>query len=631
MSSSQAVATELRTVPQGGIGTSEVISGGEVVRKTIRSCRNGFILVGAFSVVVNLLMLTTSVYLLQISDHVLVSRSLETLVMITIVALGALVALALFDMLRKWVLTRLGLRMETMLGGPLLAASIERSQGGVSPEVQGLRDLTTVRSFLSGPVVPLLFDLPMAPFYVVVVTLIHWHLGLITLLGGLLLAALALVNQRLTKRSLATASKHSLAALTRAQAQTRNADAVRAMGMMHECVRLWGGENAKALVQQQVASDRNTIVAAVSKFTRLVLQIAILGWGSYLVLLGDITAGMSIAASIIGARALQPIEGAIESWKTAVAARESYERVLRLLEGSSIYASRTLLPEPVGQVSAERLVFVPPGSREMIIKQISFEVPAGTSVALIGPTGAGKSTLAKMIVGAALPASGAVRLDGSDLRNWDPQQLGRSLGYLPQDVELFPGTIAENIGRMRADIRSEDVIAAAKFANVHDLIVNLKQGYETTIFENGAPLSGGQRQRVALARAFFGMPKLVVLDEPDANLDRDGEDALLATMINAKRAGMTVIVTTQRASLLRFVDRILLMRDGMIELYGPRDQVLPKLMNRSASSAPRPEPQPQQPARISEQQQQTPAVPQAKNAAARPALEEQGADQRTQS
>ena len=583
----------------GAIGSSAPSQGADMVRHAFRSCRWGFLLVAIFSIVVNMLSLSTSVYLMQISDHVFVSRSIETLVMLTIVAVGAILVLAMFDMLRKWVLTRLGVRLETILGGPLLAASIERSQAGSAAEIEGLRDLGQLRAFLSGPVVTTLFDLPLAPFYVAVCFVIHWQLGLITTIGAVLLAVFAVVNQRLTKPALTSASKHGLTALSRAQSHTRNADAVRAMGMLHDCVRLWGGENIKAIRLQLKASQRNAAISGASKFLRLLLQIGVLGWGAWLVLNGQITSGMSIASSIIGARALQPIEGAIESWKTALQALESYERVKKLLQASSVTQIKTRLPDPVGNISVEKLIYAPPNSRDMIIKQISFEIPAGTSVALIGPTGAGKSTLAKMIVGALQPVGGAVRLDGSDLRNWDPHQFGRAIGYLPQDVELFPGTIAENIGRMREDVTAEDVLAAAKFANVHELIVSLKQGYDTNILLGGAPLSGGQRQRVALARAFFGQPKLIVLDEPDANLDRDGEDALLRALMNAKRAGMTALVTTQRASLLRFVDRILLLKDGVIDAYGPRDQVMPKLANRLASSAHRPEQKPAAPAKQS--------------------------------
>ncbi|MEZ5775068.1 MAG: type I secretion system permease/ATPase [Hyphomicrobiaceae bacterium] len=546
--------------------------------RAVRTMRRGLILVGAFSVVVNVLMLTTSVYLMQISDRVLVSRSLDTLTMLTIGAVMALVVLAAFDLLRKRILSRLGVRLEAMLGGEILAKSMERTLGGQSPEVQGLRDLGQLRSFLSGPIVPQLFDLPVAPFYIALVWMVHPDLGMIMLAGAVVLAGFALANQRLTHKAHEEASKAGLQALSRAQSQTRNADSVRAMGMLDDCIRLWGVENVRSIKLQIEAGDRNGIISACSKFFRLVLQIAILGWGAYLTLKGDITSGMAISASIIGARALAPVEGAIESWKTVIQTKECYGRLKKLLGAEGVrLKERTWLPEPRGEIVVEKLVYLSPQTRDPIIKQIGFRIPAGQSVAIIGQTGAGKSTLVKMLAGALSPSAGCVRLDGYDIANWDPTQFGRSIGFLPQDVELFPGTIAENISRLRADVSSEDVVKAAEAAEVHELISRLKSGYETVVYERGAPLSGGQRQRVALARAFFGAPKLLVLDEPDAALDRDGEASLVKALANAKKAGATVIVTTQRTALLNIVDRIIVMKDGLIDLYGPRDAVLERL------------------------------------------------------
>jgi ATP-binding cassette subfamily C protein len=562
------------------LASASDVQGGDqlLVRRALRNCKRGLIVVGLFSIVVNVLMLTTSIYLMQISDRVLVSRSFDTLIMLTAIAIFALVALAGFDFLRKGILTRLGIRFETALGGPLLAASIDRAgSGGNIADVQGMRDLSQVRAFLSGNVVPVLFDVPMAPFYAAIVYMIHPHLGWITIGGMVVLGFFAWANQFVTHKPLDESSKHAMASLSRAQAQVRNADAVRAMGMLDQCIDLWGNEAARSLNAQARAHERNAVIAACSKFFRLFLQIAVLGWGAYLTLLGDVTSGMAIAASIIGARALAPVESAIESWKTLVQAQESYSRVKKILANAPAIYNRTELPAPKGEIVAEKLVYLTPATRDPIIKQIGFSIPAGTSVALIGPTGAGKSTLARLLVGALQPASGAVRLDGNELKNWDQRQLGRHVGYLPQDVELFPGTIAENIARMNPSAASPDVVRAAEFANVHELISRLKNGYETVILDRGAPLSGGQRQRVALARAFFGLPRLIVLDEPDANLDRDGEEALIRTLAGAKKAGMTVIVTTQRSALLKHVDRILMMRDGMIEAYGPSDQMLSRL------------------------------------------------------
>ena len=548
-----------------------------LIRKAITSLHAGLWLVAAFSIVVNVLMLTTSVYLMQISDRVMVSRSGETLVLLSIGAVFALVILSVFDFLRKVILTKLGMKLESQLGGPLLAASIERSIGGGGADAQGLRDLGTLRSFMNGGVMPTLFDVPTVPVYLLVVYLIHWQLGVITTAGVVILAFFARLNQVLTKKPLEQSSIAGSIALNRASAQVRNADAVRSMGMIGECVAVWGEHNAKSINSQLEAANANAVVSAFSKLSRLLLQIAILGWGSYLAMNGEITSGMSIACSIIGARALAPVEAAIESWKSVVHALEAYTRVSRLLAMSQLASPRTLLPEPKGEIVAEKLYYSVPTAREPIIKGINLGIFPGTSLALIGSTGAGKSTLGRLLIGALPVSGGSVRLDGSDLRNWDPQQLGRAIGYLPQDVELFPGTIAENIARFRTDATSESVVAAARFAGVHDLIIRLKDGYETIVMERGAPLSGGQRQRVALARAFFGNPKVVVLDEPDAALDGEGEQALVLALQNARAAGMTVIVTTQRRNILSAVERVLVMRDGLVDLFGPRDQVLARL------------------------------------------------------
>jgi ATP-binding cassette, subfamily C, bacterial len=452
-----------------------------LVRAALGNLRQGLYLVGAFSIIVNVLMLTTSVYLMQISDRVMVSRSNDTLILLTVGSIFALIILVVFDFLRKIILARLGVKIEASLGGPLLAASIEKSIGGTATDAQGLRDLSTLRGFMNGPVMPTLFDVPTVPFYMFVIFMIHWQLGLLTLAGAVTLAFFARLNQVLTKAPLEEASRAGAIALARASSQVRNADAVRSMGMIGECVAVWGGYNVKSLNVQMKAAESNAMISTLSKFSRLVLQIAILGWGSYLALNGEITSGMSIACSIIGARALAPVEAAIESWKSVVQAMESYNRVNRLMSASQLAAPRTILPEPKGEIVIDKLVYAVQTAREPIIKQISFGIFPGTSVAMIGSTGAGKSTLGRLIIGALPVTSGTIRLDGSDLRNWDPTQLGRAVGYLPQDVELFPGTIAENIARLRTDATSDDVLAAAKFAGVHDLIVRLKDGYETVI------------------------------------------------------------------------------------------------------------------------------------------------------
>jgi len=504
--------------------------------------------------------------------------------MLTIGAVGALIALALFDVVRRLILTRIGMKLEAKLGGPLLVAGVQLGIQKGQSDVQPLRDLASVRSFLSGPVVPQFFDLLTMPLYTAIVFLIHPQLGYIVIAGILLLFIFALINQTATSRVLGQGYQHSTTALAHAEAQVRNADSVRSMGMLVDCLNMWGDSNREAVTAFRTANDRNTLISSLSKLVRFLLQIAVLGWGAYLSLEGQLTAGIAIAASIIASRALAPIEGTIEGWRGFVSTRQAYIRIKHVLAKISDFGERTLLPPPKGDISIDKLIYHPAESRELIVKGVSFEIPAGTSVAMIGATGAGKSTLARLLAGAIQPVSGGIKLDGADLRTWDPLQLGDYVGFLPQGVQLFPGTVAQNIARMRVGATSQQVVEAATFAGAHELILNLPNGYETEIHVDGTPLSGGQRQRVGLARAFFGSPRVVVLDEPDANLDRAGEKALLDTLLRTKEAGITVVMVTQRSAMLRYVDRILAVTDGMIEAYSPREAFVKKANSRRSQA-----------------------------------------------
>ena len=390
----------------------------------------------------------------------------------------------------------------------------------------------------------------------------------------------------MTAETLGRLGGHSMSALSQAMSHVRNAEVIQAMGMLGDCLRLWGKENADALKAQADANNRNALLTGLSKFLRLSLQISILGWGAYLALQTEVTAGMMIAASIIAGRALAPVEGAIEGWKSAVQARQAYARVRGTLAAAGQEVPRIELPQPEGRLDVEQLSYMVPGQSRPILNQISFSLEPGDSVAVIGATGAGKSTLARLIVGALSPTTGCVRLDGTDVRNWDREQFGANIGYLPQDIELFPGSVAQNIARMKPEPASSDIVAAAELGCVHELISRMPGGYETQIGADGAPLSGGQRQRVGLARAFFGGPRLVVLDEPNANLDGDGEEALSRSLGNAKAAGITVFAITQRSALLRSVDKILLLQNGQVEGFGPRDEILGQLV-RSQKAQPK--------------------------------------------
>lgn len=558
----------------------------------MRSCRRSLFVVGLFSLAVNALMLTVPLYMIQVFDRVLSSGSVDTLIMLSIVALGAIVMFGTFDALRNMILARTGVRLEAALGGPLLAASIVARTRGDRSETQGLRDLGMLRGFLSGPVVVTLFDIPLMPFYVLVVFLIHPTLGGIMTFGAIALFIIAVLNQMVSRKPLEVQNRYSMAALAKAQAHVRNAEVIQAMGMFPETVSAWGKENAPSIRAMISASNRTVFMASFSKVFRLFLQIGLLGFGAWLVLQQEITAGMIFAATLVGARALAPVESAITGWQGFIQARAAYKRIRTTLQTAGDFSPRTELPDPNGAVGVEQLAYVPGPGIKPVLKGISFKINAGDSVGIVGPTGAGKSTLARLLVGALPVSSGAVRLDGSDVSNWDRDQFGRHVGYLPQDVELFPGTIAENIARLNPDASSDDVVAAATLANVHDLIVRLPDGYDTEVDPSGFALSGGQRQRIALARAFYGTPCLVVLDEPNANLDQEGEQALMLTLEAAKQLNITVVIIAHRPAVIENVDRVMVLRDGMIEMYGPRADVLAKITPARATPAAQPGPKP---------------------------------------
>ena len=545
--------------------------------------RRNFVLVGSFSVVVNLLMLTVPIYLFQLSDRVLTSRSIDTLLMLTLLAVVFLGALSLVDIFRRQMLGALATRMETLLGGPLLAAAISAPHAADGEAIRTMRSLHQVRNFISSPVMLLLFDAPLAPLYFAAVFLISVELGVVALVAGAILVTIALLNQKATSDTLAQAGVHATRADARVEALSRNAQVINAMGMLHESILHWGREHARALSSQNGALDANFWISGTSKFFRLLTQIAVLGWGAFLALQGEITGGMMIAASIIASRALQPLEGMIEGWRGVVQTRAAYARVISAIEAFQNEKVRLRLPRPEGRLVADRLLYIPPGRKEPVLNGVSFALEAGESLAIVGPSGSGKSTLARMLVGCLLPTAGNVRLDGTELRNWDRRLFGTYTGYLPQEVELFPGTIRENVCRMRSDLSDEKVHEAALIAGVHDMISRLPDGYETVLEGSGAPLSGGQKQRIGLARALFGDPAMIVLDEPNSNLDAEGEKALAETLARAKQRRVTVVVITQRPMLLNSVDRVLVLRAGRVEGLGPPSEVLYRVVGKPAA------------------------------------------------
>jgi ATP-binding cassette subfamily C protein len=490
------------------------------------------------------------------------------------------------DMLRRIILMRVAVDTEVRLGGPVLSAAAKAAQGGSSREFQTLADLQHLRSFITGPVLLTMFDAPVSPVYFAVVFLIHPHLGLIVLASGIALVVIALINQKVTAVPFTRASGYGTRANLQAEAMARNAQVINAMGMIPEGVQIWGQETVESLKAQVAGQDLNILMTGISKFLRLCTQIAILGWGAWLALDGQVTGGTIIAASIVASRALAPLEGTIEGWRSFVQARSAYGRIRTLLQNSPLNLDRLRLPRPQGHLHVDRVLYVPPPNKKVILNGISFELAPGESLAIVGDSGTGKTMLARMLVGSIIPTAGNVRLDMMDLRNWDSRQFGESVGYLPQDVQLFPGSIKANIARMRDDARDNDIFDAAETADVHEMISGMAQGYETVVGMDGSPLSGGQRQRIGLARAFYGNPKLIVLDEPNSNLDSNGERALAKALIRAKQKRMTVVTVTQRAALLRSVDKIMILKNGAVQAFGSREEIIELLMGSTPGAAP---------------------------------------------
>ncbi|WP_108854665.1 type I secretion system permease/ATPase [Defluviimonas aquaemixtae] len=558
---------------------------GASLKNGISAVRRNLGFVFVLTCATNLLILSIPIYLFQISDRVLTSRSVDTLIMLTVVIVGAVVLQAILDAVRRFMLMRTAVEVAAQLGAPILSAAAHASLNGNGKEYQTLGDLQQLRGFLvSGTLISFL-DIPFAPLFMLAIYLVHPELGMIVMSTALALFVIAIINQRITSGHFAKATVAQSKANLHLDSMSRNSQVINAMSMIPEAVRIWGRDTASSLTSQVHAQDRNIVSAAISRAIRLLTQVGMLGWGAYLAIQGEITGGMVIAASIIAGRALAPVEGAIEGWHAFLLTRAAYDRIARLLNTSRYQFERLRLPRPEGRLDVERLLYVPGGTKQVILNGLSFSLNPGEALAVIGNSGAGKTTLGKMLVGSILPTSGNVRLDLMDLRNWDPRQMGENIGYLPQDVQLFPGTIKDNIGRMRDDATDEQIHRAAVLADVHDMIAQLPQGYETMVAADGSPLSGGQKQRIALARAFFGDPRFLVLDEPNSNLDVAGDKALAKAIEHARANGITSVIITQKPALLNVVDKIMLLANGSVALFGQRDEVLAKLHGGDRQSA----------------------------------------------
>ncbi|MCS3445583.1 MULTISPECIES: type I secretion system permease/ATPase [Bradyrhizobium] len=558
--------------------------------EALRACRSAFIGVGLISCMINLLYLTGSMFMLQVYDRVLPSRSVPTLVGLVVIAAVLYIAQGVLDLLRGRILGRVGTSLDEALNArvfdtvvrlPLMAGN--RSEG-----LQPLRDLDNVRSFLGSMGPGAFFDLPWLPFYMVICFAFHWLLGVTALVGAIILVTLTLITEYLSR----TPAKEAMTLAARrndlAASSRRNAEVLVAMGMAGRMNRRWNEANEEYLSGNQHASDVTGGLGAVAKVLRMMLQSAVLAVGAYLVIHQEATGGIIIAGSILSARALAPVDLAIAHWKGFVAARQSWHRLNRLLQQMPARPEQTLLQAPEKKLSVEAVTMVAPGDQRAIVQDITFAVEAGSGVGVIGPSGSGKSSLIRALVGVWLPARGKVRLDGAALDQWSSDQLGRHVGYLPQDVELFAGTVAQNICRFDPDAKSDGIIAAAKEAGVHEMIIKMREGYDTQVGEQGTALSAGQAQRVALARALYGNPFLIVLDEPNSNLDSEGDEALTRAVRGARERGAVVIVVAHRPIGIEGVDHLLVLKDGRMQTFGPKEAVLAQVLQRAAPPVPTP-------------------------------------------
>jgi ATP-binding cassette subfamily C exporter for protease/lipase len=547
------------------------------IAQTLISFKGVFRTVGVFSAIINVIMLLPALYMLQVYDRVLSSRNETTLVMLTVMVLGAYLLMSALEFVRSFVLIRVGAQLDMKMNKRIYTAAFEQNlKREGSNAGQALHDLTNIRQFLTGNGLFAFFDAPWFPIYLAVIYLFDPMLGTFALVGTVILIALAYVNEVMTRKPLAEASTMSVASSNLATNNLRNAEVISAMGMLPNLMARWFKLHSRFLQLQAEASEKAGVVSALTKFVRISMQSVILGLGALLVLEGKITPGMMIVASILMGRATAPVEQLIAVWKNWSSTRSAYQRLIKLLEANPAREAGMSLPKPLGRVSVEAVTAAPPGSAVAVIKNLSFVIAPGDVLGIIGPSGSGKSTLARLLVGVWPAATGKVRLDGADVYHWNKDELGPSIGYLPQDVELFAGTVSENIARF-GEIDSEKVILAAKRAGVHDMILHFPQGYDTPLGDGGGGLSGGQKQRLGLARAMYDDPSLIVLDEPNSNLDDVGEQALVAAINDLRGRGKTIVLITHRTSALSTTNKLLLLRDGMAQLFGPSKQVLDEL------------------------------------------------------
>lgn len=547
----------------------------------------------AFSLLVNLLVLAPSLYMMQVYDRVLVSGQVETLVFVSLIALVALVVLGMLEGMRSFMMTRVGRYLDLKLRDAVLSQVIEQSRVEGDAKRRVLEDFGVIRNYLGSPAILPFMDAPWVPLFLIIIALMHPWLGLLATAAAVVLFGLALANDLLTRKALREANARQSIVQEQALGAMQNAEVIQAMGMQDAIIGRYRRQVADMGAAVQQSSDAGSTITAISKAIRLLVQSMILGLGAYLVIRAELTPGGMIASSIVLGRALAPIEQTIGSWKQSLLALDAYRNVRGFLSAVPGDRARIANPNLNGRLTVEGVSYAIRGHARLTLNRVAFQIDPGTVMALVGPSASGKSTMCRLIVGAISPAAGVVRLDGADVTSLRPEDAATTIGYLPQAVELFSGTVKENIARL-GRVDDAAVMAAAKAAGCHDMILRLENGYETELGPRGIFLSGGQRQRIGLARAIYGEPKLVVLDEPNSNLDQEGEAALIEAIFHLKRRGAAVVLVSHRASLLRPVDKVGVLRDGILEKFGNRDEVLREMS---------PQPTPPRPTLVPNEQQ----------------------------
>jgi PrtD family type I secretion system ABC transporter len=565
----------------GARASAHSSSGPTDLERAIVACRSAFATCALFSLVINVLMLASPIYMLQVYDRVLTTGRIETLVMLTLIATVALAVMCALDGLRTSVTIRVGCWLNERLGPTYLACAVRGRLKGDSSGVEHLRDISQIQNFIATQGLTAFFDAPWVPIFVGLIWILHPMLGAVAVSAAVVLFLLSIANEFATRKATRAANRNQIEATLLADATIRNAEVVQAMHMLPAMTDRWAAINESVLDGLLRSGDIGGFVLATTKFVRFFVQVAILGVGAWLVVNSQLTAGAMIAGSILLGRALAPVELAISMWRNFMGARFSYDRLKKAIEDHPTPPRRTTLPSPVGRVVVDGVSYLTPNTARLIVSDVSCAVEPGEALAIIGPSGAGKSTLCRLMVGLAVPNVGEIRLDGSQIHHWDGQQIGQHIGFLPQDVELFAGTVRDNIARMQL-VGDDAIVKAARLAQAHEMIQHFPQGYDTRIGDGGVRLSGGQRQRIGLARAVFGNPRFIVLDEPNASLDQAGEAALAESIENLKRSGAALIIVGHRPSTLSIATKILFLKEGRVVMFGEREHVLETLKARSA-------------------------------------------------